>query len=300
MPNPKRSEQGCLCCGCSSLRGEATIVSPFLAKQSWGGKPELTRVMFCDQCGFRFFDRGLSPDEANSYYSSYRDARYFKERNSFEPFYTEKVHRGIHDYLQSKGRRIALAQVLEEVGVSAAFSAALDFGGGAGHMLLDITAPRKAVFDLSDDEMEPGVSRITSPELVGRDWDLVLSCQVLEHVSDPLSVVNQIREMLLPGGSFYAEVPDEMWSNWACSGPVRNAFLAWLVKRPMCLTAGGVLSTGVRIKLGFLPPMAFVPMREHLNYFTTESLRRLLLRAGFSVPWAGKNRENCICAVGRR
>ena len=256
--------------------------------------------MFCDQCGFRFFDRGLSPEEANNYYSTYRDAGYLRERNSFEPFYTEKVHRGIHDWLRSKGRRIALAQVLEQAGAPTAFSAALDFGGGGGHMLLDIAAARKAVFDLSDDEMEPGITRITSLEPAGCDWDLVLSCQVLEHLSDPLSAVVQVREMLLPGGWFYAEVPDEIWSNRACSGRVRDAFLAWIVKKPLCLTAADVLSTGVRIKLGFLPPLGFVPMREHLNYFTTEALRRLLLKAGFSVAWSGKNRENCICVVARR
>src|SRR5690242_17698195 len=76
MSTRARSGRGCLCCGHSALRGETTVVSPFLATRAWGGKPELTRVMFCDECGFRFFGRGLSDEEAGRYYASYRDVSY--------------------------------------------------------------------------------------------------------------------------------------------------------------------------------------------------------------------------------
>jgi hypothetical protein len=78
--------EGCLCCGYTLLRGETTVISPFLAKKAWGGKPEPTRVMFCANCGFRFFERGLTPEEATSYYAGYRDDAYLEKEITSSPF----------------------------------------------------------------------------------------------------------------------------------------------------------------------------------------------------------------------
>jgi hypothetical protein len=256
--------------------------------------------MFCANCGFRFFERGLTPEEATSYYAGYRDYAYLKERNHFEPFYTKKVHLGLDNWLRSKGRRVALAQALELAGAPRSFEAALDYGGGTGQMLLDTPAAHKAVFDLAAEAPEPGIARIQSQELTGRRWELILSCQVLEHLSDPRAVVHEITQILSPGGWFYAEVPDEMWSNGARSGARRDAWVAWVTKRRWPLLMADCVSTACRVKLGFLPPMGFIPMREHLNYFTIESLSKLLAGCGLSVKWSGRNAENCICAVGVR
>lgn len=300
LSHPGRGVRGCLCCGSSPLRSETTVVSPFFAKKAWGGKPELTKVMFCSGCGFRFFDRGLTSEEASNYYSDYRGEDYFRQRNQFEPFYTEKAHRGIQEWLRSKGRRIALAQALASAGGPASFSAALDYGGGTGQMLVDIPATRKAVFDLAHNATEPGIARIQSRESIGCGWDLVLSCQVLEHVSDPRAAVEEIMQILAKGGWFYVEVPDEIWSCGARSGPRRDAWLTWMSTRPWPLLIADCVSTACRVKLGTLPSMGFVPMREHLNYFTVESLSKLLTGCGLSVEWSGKNLQNCICAVGRR
>jgi hypothetical protein len=184
MDHLNRSLHGCLCCGDTHLKSEATIVSPFLAKRGWGGRPELTYILFCDRCGFRFFDRGLSETEGDSYYQGYRDQIYFKERNRHEPFYTRSAYEGDTAWMASRGRRVALAHALEQAGAPKSFHAALDYGGGTGRMLLDVDAGKRAVFDVSGGHTESGVSWIDSREKLGSDWDLVLSCQVLEHLND--------------------------------------------------------------------------------------------------------------------
>ncbi len=300
MDHLNRSARGCLCCGDHHLKAETTVVSPFLANRGWKGKPELTSVMFCARCGFRFYDRGLSEAEGNSYYQGYRDQTYFKERNRFEPFYTRSAYDGDTTWMASPGRRVALAQVLENAGAPKSFRAALDYGGGTGQMLLDVDAGKRVVFDVSGGHTEDGVVWIGAQQEVGGDWDLVLSCQVLEHLSDPLGSVEFIAGILSNGGWFYAEVPDQHWKNSARSGRLRQAWLSWIVDKPLLLVAADTVSTAFRVKCGFLPPMGFIPMREHLNYFTEDALRALLQRAGFTVPWSGKNAEGAICAVGRR
>ncbi len=299
MEHSNRGSQGCLCCGNPHLKGETTVVSPFLAKRGWDGKPELTLVMFCDSCGFRFYNRGLSESEGNRYYQGYRDQTYFKDRNRFEPFYTKSAYNADSTWLVSKGRRAALAHALEQGGAPKSFEAALDFGGGTGQMLLDIEATRKSVFDVSGGQTEAGVTRISSQEL-GSHWDLVLSCQVLEHLADPFCSLQTIANNLSKGGWLYAEVPDQHWSNSARNGSAREAWLSWIIDKPRLLLAADIVSTAFRIKCGFLPPMGFIPMREHLNYFTVEALCALLRRAGFSVRWSGRNLENSICAVATR
>lgn len=300
MDHLNRSSLGCLCCGYTQLKAETTVVSPFLAKRAWNGEPELTSVMFCDNCGFRFYDRGLSESEGNRYYQGYRDQTYFQDRNRYEPFYTKSAYEGDSTWMASKGRRVALAHALEKAGAPKSFQAALDYGGGTGQMLLDVDAGRRAVFEVSEGLTETGVSWIGSREQLGSNWDLVLSCQVLEHLSDPLSAVEFIASVLSKGGWLYAEVPDQHWSNSARSGRVRQAWLSWIVGKPWLLVAADTISTAFRVKCGFLPPLGFIPMREHLNYFTGEALCALLQRAGLTVKWSGKNLEGAICVVATR
>jgi hypothetical protein len=60
----------------------------------------------------------------------------------------------------------------------------LDFGGGPGKMLADIDAEEKAVFDVVADPRGKGVRHFSSLQDLGSKWDLVLSCQVVEHLTD--------------------------------------------------------------------------------------------------------------------
>ncbi|MER2515404.1 hypothetical protein E4Q23_12690 [Candidatus Accumulibacter phosphatis] len=66
------------------------------------------------------------------------------------------------------------------------------------------------------------------------------------------------------------------------------------------LIAADVLCTASRIKLGRLPPLGFVAMREHLNYFTTESVQALLRNCGFVIDASGINSTGQIFALARK
>jgi hypothetical protein len=295
-----RTGAGCLCCGNRQLRLETTVVSGFLAERAWKGEPELTTMAFCNQCGFCFFGRGLSTGEADRLYRGYRDADYFAIRNRWEPFYTRAQHEAVIDWSHSPSRTDDLRKTFAQAGLPSRFRYALDHGGHQGHMLQGIDAASKVVFDPAGCEPLAGVTAVSDAADIPPQCDLFLSCQVLEHASDPVGYLRQAASLCADGACLYIEVPDELWSNRVLHGPVRDAWLKLLLRHHRLLILADMLSTGCRVKLGFLPPMGFIPMREHLNYFTITALDSILPAAGFQVLLSGRNNGGQIFAVAKK
>jgi hypothetical protein len=296
----RRSANGCLCCGTPDLYSETTVISPFLARRAMDATPSLTRVLFCGNCGIRFFDRGLSEREAERYYRGYRNDEYCTTRNRYEPFYTTRVHRELAAWLGSVQRRQALAQVLAQCGGIDGPRSILDFGGGDGALIADLDSAERVVLDPSETPPVSGVDRISDAACTERQWDLIVCAQVLEHLSDPRQTVDQLGSLLAQKGLLYLEVPDEIWGNRTYPGPGRDRWLGWLVTRPALLVAGDIASTACRIKLGTLPPFGFIPMREHLQYFTENSLRAMIHACGLHVVQSGRNAVGQIYAVAAK
>jgi hypothetical protein len=295
-----RTRRGCLCCGCQALRRETTLVSGFLAERAWGGLPEVTEIAFCDRCGFRFFARGLSDQEASALYRNYRDGNYFQTRNRWEPFYTRARHEQTIAWSRAPSRVDDLRRTFARAGLPERFSYVLDHGGNEGHMLKGVDADRKVVFDPSGREVLPGITAVSDPTELLPGCDLLLSCQVLEHVSDPVSYLRQVAALCADGACVYIEVPDESWSNRTGHGWLRDAWLNFLVRQRHLLAFFDMLSTGCRVKLGFLPPLGFIPMREHLNYFTIQALESILVASDLEPILSGRNGEMQLFAIARK
>lgn len=300
QPDRDRTRAGCLCCGNPGLRYETTLVSGFLAERAWRGPPHLTRMAFCGHCGFRFFARGLEPDEADLLYRDYRDAKYFNARSRWEPLYTRAQHDAVVGWAHSPRRAADLSKTLEQAGLPRRFRYALDHGGSAGQMLRAVEAATKVVFDPSGCKAATGVSAVRDPLGIPPRCDLFLSCQVLEHVSDPNDYLRQATALCADDAYLYFEVPDEIWSNRVFHGRLRDAWLAFLLRHHNLLIVADMLSTGCRVKFGFLPPLGFIPMREHLNYFTSKALNSILVAAGLELVVSGHNGEGQIFAIARK
>ena len=90
----------------------------------------------------------------------------------------------------------------------------------------------------------------------------------------------RIAQALAPGGLLYLELPNEHWrANFQPSAwqrRVAEGVVDAAIASPLLFKAMDFLFTGVRTKLGVLPFFGFVPMREHLNYFSLQSLERLV------------------------
>jgi len=96
-----------------------------------------------------------------------------------------------------------------------------------------------------------GTIEETLPKLAGRSFDVVLLISVLEHLADPLLVIQSGREMLKPSGVLLINVP------------------TWRGKRFLEFSA---------FRLGLSPKLE---MDDHKMYYDKRDLWPLLVRAGF-------------------
>jgi SAM-dependent methyltransferase len=93
--------------------------------------------------------------------------------------------------------------------------------------------------------------------LAGRDYDVVLFLDVLEHLRDPAAVLRAARDWLRPGGTVLCSLPNV--AHWR----VRVA----LARGRFDYADNGLMD------------------RTHLRWFTRDSARDLLTDAGYHITW---------------
>jgi SAM-dependent methyltransferase len=276
----------CICCG-GEIVHKPGLTSEFLSKRAWGGGVEWSNINKCKVCGFAFHSRGLSGREITQYYMNYRDDTYFEERHASEFFYTRRVHDELELQLASQERRDSLKKYLIThsalPGDLSASLSILDFGGGSGRLITELPG-QKYVYDVSGQTPAPNVTGLTNYNLAKMRFGLVICAQMLEHATDPFDVINVLYSYVIPGGYLYIEVPyNETWVDFSGNGRVRTCLLHLAKRYPLINIMLDTYGTAFRVKFNILPPLAYVPVREHLNYFTPQSLMRLGLRTGGSV-----------------
>lgn len=160
----------------------------------------------------------------------------------------------------------------------------LDYGGDRGQLMVGGHGREFSVFDISGVESEVGINAVTSDDLLGRTFDLVLLCEVLEHVSDPKRVLHEAANLVKPGGFLYVTVPNQEFpmSDIPAGGWYRR-YLRLLLKSRIAILAFDFWSTGFRTKFRRIPALAFVKMHEHVNFFNKESLMDMVNNAGLRV-----------------
>jgi 2-polyprenyl-3-methyl-5-hydroxy-6-metoxy-1,4-benzoquinol methylase len=140
----------------------------------------------------------------------------------------------------------------------------LDFGCGWGDFLTVARAPGITVCGLDTDEQKLDWGRQQGLHLVSRLEDLeplgpfdILYCdQVMEHLDTPAASARQMLHYLKPGGVAFVGVP--------------------------CCTQAVIDDVCVRLKDG-QPISKEINPWEHLNYFSPDSLVRMMQSAGFEV-----------------
>ena len=278
--HPRRSDRAvCLFCG-GNGRDEFSLLSKFFARRALGGEAEVVETFRCRDCESRFFKIDIGDEALGRLYRDYRGEEYFRLRHGFEPWYTRAMNDGIGGEAEFAARRRAMLGVLARAGIANRFGDVLDHGGDRGQMVAPgggLDADRPAVFEVSGVAPESGVEAIDRSELHARPWDLVLSCHVLEHVSDPGGYMDDLVKFGRPGSLFFIEVPNERYASSAFNGAaVQKAWLSWVAERGLLFKALDFLSTGLRVKLGLVPPFGFVALREHLQIVTLKGLRAFL------------------------
>lgn len=270
------SHLSCLCCRGKNLTTESTLTSLFISRAAWEGPPEITDLLYCNDCGFRTYRRHLSDTEAKKYYSDYRGKRYVAERSRDEIFYNQSVYDRDEAWMASPRRQKEMLNFISQIIPNTQDLKVLDFGGGDGRLIANLECKRRAVFDITAISVLPGVEKLTTEsELRQEPWDLIVCAQTLEHISEPDLALEKMRDITAKDGYIYVELPDQQWISHAFPGRLRNYILALALRSRSFHKFLDLYSTAFRVKFGVLPPLGFVPMREHVNFFTLNSIIKL-------------------------
>lgn len=207
-------------------------------------------VIDCGPCGFAHLWPKPSPETlaayyAESFYETHSPADWAKKEEA-EESYWEIEHRD------------RLAGFSEILGRDR--GALLDIGCGGGWLLRHAAAagwgtlgiePSRSMWSRARARAEVLQGTFPDVDLRGRTFDAVNMKLVLEHVSDPAILLREVAAVLRPGGVVCIEVPNDF-------NPLQEAARARLAK-----------------------PAWWVCHPVHVNYFSFDSLERLLIRAGY-------------------
>jgi hypothetical protein len=272
----------CPSCGGSNLETIPALMSQFVSYYIFSKQPWTVDLLKCRACKMFFFSQRYEVNEISKLYSNYRGEAYCNARRSVEPWYTKSFNDDLGGEKWMKKRKARIQEAVIERIEARDLGTLLDYGGDRGQFMPDHLASKRVVYDLSGAAPVEGVRAISSlADLKGDKVGAVLCCHVLEHCSDPDSVLEEIKNILK--GVLYVEVPVENWRmiKWM---PYK-ASLSWL---RLVSRSGKFIQMVIefyslcfRKIFGFIPPLGCYVMSEHINSFSPESLRALLERNGF-------------------
>ena len=213
----------CICCDGADLDRSPAVLMPFVAMRAFGHEPveitadwglrdlkpgmayTLCNSLQCRECGLLFLDYRFTEFQMAALYSGYRDAKYTRQRDRYEPGYASRAaldYRGRHVYLAAV--EAWLAPWLPER------PSVLDVGGGSGVNSLFIGRSKLLhVHDISGTETVAGAEQVDASAIARTKYDLVTCCQVLEHLPYPLDLIEQMLPAVGAETLVYLEVPVE-------------------------------------------------------------------------------------------
>jgi hypothetical protein len=250
------------------------FLMPLLRRLSFWRKPfpVLIGALHCLDCGLLFSDLRLDSQELGRIYYDYRGPDYVKDRDYFEPGYAH-ANPLLGDVEEIAVRNANLEGVLNKACVpTEQVTAVLDYGGDEGQFIpASLAMARRIVYEVSDKTPCAGVEKVSTLDGLP-PVEFAMVCHVLEHVSEPAEILTRVKHAIRPGGYIYVEVPMEM----------------------VGLDMPETLKPGI---VGF---------HEHINFFCTRSVGRLLEESGFSVIFNETiglsihgNTAKVVSAIGR-
>ncbi|HTQ71838.1 MAG TPA: class I SAM-dependent methyltransferase [Acidocella sp.] len=282
----------CTACDVPDLDYRAAITAPFVAARVFQRPPSVCRIAQCSNCGLVFFEDRFEDQETARLYADYRSEAYYRERHHWEPWYTRAFNSGLGGAEEMLIRREIYARTVNAHAQGAAIESVLDYGGDRGQLMLGGPGQNHFVFDISGVEPESGVIGLNAASFADRKFDLVLLCEVLEHVAEPLHVLQDVLGHVRPGGLLYITVPNREFPFADIpAGAWYRAYLRQLLKSRWATMAVDFWSTGFKVKFRRVPPLGFAKLHEHINFFDDASLTVMLRRAGLDVLMCAPSRD---------
>jgi 2-polyprenyl-3-methyl-5-hydroxy-6-metoxy-1,4-benzoquinol methylase len=223
--------------------------------------PELLATLGLERSRFGFYEAKRKPTRAELE-THYRDVYYQKESGSYQSSYDDE------ELAYVRGRTLFVNRLMEARGWQPKLPGSLlDVGCGEGHTLafyaergwsvrgLDYSAHALTAMNpqclpwLTQGDVFANLEKLISE---GMRYDLVFLDNVLEHVVDPLRLLQDLHQLAKPSSVMVIEVPNDF--------------------SPLQMFA---------MERGFIDRAFWVTIPEHLAYFTGPSLRNVCAEAGW-------------------
>jgi hypothetical protein len=251
----------------------------------------------CDRCDFVYFSHRFDEETLAAMYSGYRNDRYLSIRRRWEPWYSHTANSATAPGSEAVADRISfMTNIVGSHTDIAGLRNIVDYGGDAGQFFPPGYSGPKYVIDVSGKELVDGAQAASSFNDLPDRPHLVIAAHVLEHVVDPVALVQEIRAAVADDGLFYVEVPlDRPTLRRWHAHPGYRRYLGWV-----STTRGGWVVadfvSGVARNFGrAVPRLGAVKQSEHINYFSAQSLAALLTGGGFRVV---STRDDPTASVG--
>ena len=201
----------CRSCGSDVCIRRPAILAPFIVKRMFNMEPESTKYLYglenqinyfpcntlvCEICGFAGVNILFDNEEMGQLYLDYRDEGYNKTRLKYEPNYKWDTFDARHAYVDE------VSQPFIEENITG-IDTLIDFGGYDGLNTPNI-GKNRYVYDICNVE-----SKIPITDTLFK-CDLITCMHVLEHVSDPNKIIEEMKGF---SKYYYFEVPKEKIEN---------------------------------------------------------------------------------------
>ena len=254
--------KACGACGSEKVSKSPAILAPFIADRvfdwapveitaEWGLKSTKVGVAHCrlnsvgcHDCASIFSDLRFCAEEVEKLYRDYRGHEYTSSRTAYEPEYKAKA-KTLHSrypYLLDAESWIKGYLTPQSI---------LDWGGGNGlNSMFKYAGNELYVHDVSGVAIGRGIKSFFEHDC-DVNFDLVTCNQVLEHVSEPLNVLTEIKRLMSDDTWLYFDLPYE------------------------------------KIMHDSIPIIERLKRKrhwhEHINFFTEKGVRQLVNRADLNV-----------------
>jgi len=172
------------------------------------------QLQLCARCGLAFISPRLTADEYRAFYQSYYRPLVSAFKGGPVDWETlqsdQRIYaRELGDFLAPR-LGVAPASILDVGGSTGVVAAELCEELGSTATVLDPAPEDLRVAQEAGMETVEGVIEEFEPD--GRQWDLVLVCQTIDHLLDVRGALERVKSMVAPGGHVYVDVVDLLFA----------------------------------------------------------------------------------------
>jgi len=273
-------EKQCIFCNSTDIETKPAKFAPFISERINKSSDISFNLIHCKHCGSAFYDYRYDEDEVQKIYDGYRNQKYQTVRQKYENWYSPEINYLIGNAEKSvKSRNKNLIKILRENININNIKTILDFGGDQGQYIPDIfNNAKKFVYDISNVDVLDGIIPIrdikSCYEKNKEGYDLIMCAHVLEHLANPEETIKIIKPLLSKHGYLYIEVPFDSPFYRTISDNISYLFNKYFKLKDI-------------IKKYFeMKNQKYVPMHEHINFYTIEGLNCLLERNNFKIKYS--------------